>query len=186
MKRLVQLGFALLLTGVAALPVMAQRALKIGVSGGATLPVGGFGDLNDPGFNFGAHALISSRFFPQDFKIEVQHNRMKLEANPDANTMVTSVTLNLELNPGSAIASLAPYLSLGLGGYYVKTALRGATAGTTDYSNTTKFGWNGGGGVRFPLAGFNAFVDARYHRVSSKRFVSGSVTYVPIVFGITL
>lgn len=185
MKRLVQLGLALLLTGSLALPATAQRTFKIGLHGGGTIPVQEFGDLNDAGYNFGAHVLISSRFFPQDFKLEVQHNRMKLEGS-DANTMVTSGTLNLELNPGSALARIAPYLSAGLGAYYVKTALRGATPVLTEYDNTTKFGLNAGGGLRFPLGPLNGFLEARYHRVKSDRFVSGSVTYVPIVFGVTL
>jgi len=184
MKRLSQLGVALLLAGMTALPANAQTSFKIGVSGGGTIPVGAFGDLNDAGYNFGAHALITSPFFPQDFKIELQHNRMKLEGT-DTNTMVTSATLNLELNPGSALARVALYLSAGLGGYYVKTALRGATPTTTQYDNVTKFGLNAGGGLRFAVAGFNTFLEARYHRVRSGRFVSGSVTYVPVVFGVT-
>lgn len=184
MRRLAQLALALIFTGLAALPATAQRAFKFGLSAGATLPVGGFGDLNDAGYNFGAHALISSRFFPQDFKLEVQHNRLQLEET-NANTMVTSATFNLELNPGSALAGVSPYLSAGLGGYYVKTELRGPPPDLTAYDNTTKFGLNAGAGLRFPLAGFNAFLEARYHRVRSGRFVFGTVTYIPIVFGIT-
>jgi hypothetical protein len=184
MKGLSQLGVALLLAAIAALPARAQASFKVGASGGGTFPVGRFGDLNDAGYNFGAHALITSPFFPQDFKIEVQHNRMKLEGS-GTNTLVTSATLNLELNPGSALASAAPYLSAGLGGYYVKTALRGASATTTEYDNVTKFGLNAGGGLRFALAGFNSFLEARYHLVRSGRFVSRSVTYVPVVFGVT-
>jgi opacity protein-like surface antigen len=184
MRRLAQLGLALIVTALAALPAMAQKTFKFGLSAGGTVPLGRFADLNDPGFNFGAHTLISSRFFPQDFKIELQHNRMKLQ-DTEGNTMVTSATFNLELNPGSALARVAPYLSAGLGGYYVKTQLRGPPPALTEYDNTTKFGLNAGGGVRFPLAGLNGFLEARYHRVRSDRFVSGRVTYIPIVFGIT-
>ncbi|HLA13451.1 MAG TPA: outer membrane beta-barrel protein [Gemmatimonadaceae bacterium] len=184
MKRLVQLGLALLFTGALALPAMAQSLFRVGVSGGGTAPVRRFGELNAAGYNFGAHVLISSPFFPQDFKIDVSHNRMKLDGS-DANTMVTSATLNLELNPGSALARIAPYVSAGLGGYYVKTALSGPAPTFTQYENTTKFGLNAGAGLRFPLSALNAFLEARYHRVKSDRFVSGSVTYVPIVFGLT-
>ncbi len=184
MKRLVQVGLALLLTGLPALPALAQGLFKVGLSGGGTVPVGRFGDLNDAGYSFGAHALISSRFFPQDFKIELQHNRMDLEGF-DANTLVTSGTLNLELNPFSALARVAPYLSAGIGIYFVKTALRAPPPALTEYDNATKFGLNAGGGVRFPLGPLNAFLDARYHRVRSDRFVSRSVTYIPIVLGLT-
>jgi hypothetical protein len=187
MTRSLAIGLAFLV----ALPLLmatvaeGQVSFKVGVSGGGTVPLGTFGDLNDAGFNFAAHGLISSPFFPQDFKIEVQHNRMNLDPGP-GRTLVTSGTLNLEWNFGSAIATVSPYLSAGLGGYHVQTALRGATPATTRYGNTTKFGLNAGGGLRFGLAGFNAFVEARVHRVRSDTFVSGKVVYLPIAFGLTL
>jgi opacity protein-like surface antigen len=183
--RALALGLVLLLTVVSlGSTAGAQTSFKLGVSGGGTVPVGRFGDLNKPGFNFGAYALISSPFFPQDFKLEAQHNRMKLKGS-SANTLVTSATLNLEWNLGSAVAAVSPYLTVGAGGYYVKTDLR-ATPTTTRYDNTTKFGCNAGAGLRMAVDGFNTFVEARFNRVSSKSFVSGKVLYVPIVFGLTL
>ena len=160
-----------------------QTSFHLGVSGGATIPAGAFADQNKLGYNFGAHVIVTSPFFPQDFKLEAQHNRLKLKN--DGNTMVTSGTLNLEWHVGSAIAAVSPYLSAGLGGYYVKTNLR-ATPTTTVYDNTTKFGWNVGGGLRMAVGPFNSFLEARLNRVSSKRFVSGKISYVPISFGLTL
>lgn len=176
---------ARLLILTVALPcgVGAQTSFKLGVSGGATIPLGVFSNLNKSGYNFGAHAIVTSPFFPQDFKLEVQHNRLKLK-NSTANTMVTSATLNLEWSPGPARATIAPYISAGLGGYYVKTALR-ATPTTTQFDNVTKFGLNAGGGVRIAIAGFNTFLDARWHRIKSARFISSSIAYVPISFGVT-
>jgi opacity protein-like surface antigen len=162
----------------------AQASVKLGISGGGTFPIGNFGDLNETGYNFGAHVLLSSPFLPQDLKLDVQHNRMELKGS-DARTLITSAALNLELNPGSALARVAPYLSLGIGGYFVKTELAGPTPGTTRYDDITKFGLNAGGGLRFALSGLNTFVEARYHRVRSRDFVSRSVTYVPVVLGVT-
>lgn len=41
-------------------------------------------------------------------------------------------------------------------------------------------------GLRMPLAGFSAFVEARVHWVSTgDEFLTGSATYIPLVFGIT-
>lgn len=164
-------------------PSEAQASLHLGVSGGATIPAGAFADQNKTGYNFGAHVILASPFLPQDLKLDVTHNRLKLKT--DGNTLVTSGTLNLEWQVASAVAPVSPYLSGGLGAYYVKTALRDTPA-TTRYDNATKFGWAVGGGVRMPLGGFNAFLEARLNRVSSKAFVSEKISYFPITFGITL
>src|SRR5687768_11717487 len=108
--RFLAVSFAVILV---ASPLEAQRRLRLGVSGGATLPVETFADHNDAGWNFGAHLMLTSPFLPQDLKLEVQHNRMKHSAS-DGNTLVTSATLNLELNPTSATARFAPYITTGL------------------------------------------------------------------------
>lgn len=165
--------------------VSAQLPVSFGVSAGASIPVGDFGDLNDAGFNFGAHARLSMPILPFALRFEVQHNRMKFSGS-DANTLVTSGTVNGDYTLGSPIMVAMPYVTAGLGGYYIKTALRGATAGATRYGDVTNFGLNGGFGVRMPLAGFSTFAEARVHWVSTgDEFLSGSATYVPLVFGIT-
>lgn len=180
----------ILITVVAAVvfgasPASAQLPVSFGVSAGATLPVGDFGELNDAGYNFGAHARLSMPLLPFALRFEVQHNRMKFSGS-DANTLVTSGTVNGDYTLASPIMVAMPYFTAGLGGYYIKTALRGATTGTTRYDDVTNFGLNGGFGVRMPLAGFSTFVEARVHWVSTgDEFLTGSATYVPLVFGIT-
>lgn len=179
-----------LITAVAAamlcvFPANAQLPVSFGVSAGASIPVGDFGDINDAGFNFGAHARLSMPVLPFAVRFEVQHNRMKFSGS-DANTLVTSGTVNGEYTLGSPIMVAVPYVTAGLGGYYIKTALRGATAGTTRYDDVTNFGLNGGVGLRMPLGGFSTFAEARIHWVSTgDDFLTGSATYVPLVFGIT-
>lgn len=166
-------------------PAYAQLPVSFGISAGATIPVGDFGDLNDAGINFGAHARLSMPFVPFALRAEVQHSRMKYKAT-DANTLVTSGTVNGEFDVGSPLLIARPYLTAGLGGYYIKTALRGATPGTDRYGDVTSFGLNGGAGLRMPLAGFSAFAEARVHWVSTgDEFLTGSATYIPLVFGIT-
>ena len=183
MKSILVLGTVLAL--VAAPSARAQLPVSFGVSAGATLPVGDFGDLNDAGFNFGAHARLSMPLLPFALSVEVQHNRMKLSGS-DAKTLVTSGTVNGDYTLGSPIMVAIPYFTAGLGGYYIKTALRGATAGTTRYDDVTNFGLNGGIGVRMPLARFSTFAEARIHWVSTgDEFLTGSATYVPLVFGIS-
>ena len=183
MKRILVLcGF---LAVVCASSAGAQLPVSFGISAGATIPVGDFGDINDAGYNFGAHARLSVPFVPFALRAEVQHNRMKFSGS-DANTLVTSGTLNGEFTSSSPVMLATPYFTAGLGGYYIKTALRGPTAGTTRYGDVTSFGLNGGAGLRMPLAGFSAFVEARVHWVSTgDEFLTGSATYIPLVVGIT-
>jgi hypothetical protein len=173
----------------AAAPAFAQSSasLKIGVSGGGTLPTGGFANTAKSGFNFGAHAGLSSPFFPQDFKLQFQHNRMDSKGSK-ARSLVTSGTLDLEWNLSPAVAAVAPFVDIGLGGYYVKVPTLSATPGVFNYKGVTKFGCNAGGGLKIPLSGFSTFVEADYNRVVThgKSFRSRSITYVPIYFGITL
>jgi hypothetical protein len=165
-------------------PAYAQLP-SFGISAGATIPVGDFGDRNDAGYNFGAHARVSMPLVPFALRAELQHSRMKF-SDSDANTLVTSGTINGDFDVGSPLLLARPYVTAGLGGYYMKTALRGATIGTTRYDDVTSFGLNGGAGVRMPLAGFSAFVEARVHWVNTgDEFLSGSATYIPLVFGIT-
>lgn len=199
MKLLDTLGAAVVAALVAA-PVGAQSSasLKVGISGGGTFPIGSFADANESGFNFGAHLVLSSPFFPQDLKLQVQHNRMN-EKGSAARTLITSATLGLEINPGPAVAAVAPFIGLGLGGYRVQTTFTRpvvfscaacALTGTVgpDYRAVTKFGWYAGGGLRIPLSGFSTFIEADYDRVSLNTTTSRSrrVRYVPVYFGITL
>jgi opacity protein-like surface antigen len=48
-----------------------------------------------------------------------------------------------------------------------------------DLSSQSNFGWNVGGGFRFPLTGFSAYVEARYHRISN-----ADISMVPVSFGL--
>jgi hypothetical protein len=166
-------------------PAYAQLPISFGISAGATVPVGDFGDLNDAGYNFGAHARFSLPLVPIALRAELQHNRMKFSGS-DANTLVTSGTINGELSAGSGMMPAIPYFTAGLGAYYIKTALAAPQDAPSRYDAVTNFGLNGGAGLRMPLAGFSAFVEARVHWVNTgEEFLTGSATYIPLAFGIT-
>lgn len=159
--------------------------VRLGVSIGATVPLGDFGDANNAGYHFGGHVTTGGGFFPGSLRVEIIHNRMKHDAT-SANTLVTSGTVNAVLS-GASGGTAVPYGIVGLGGYYMQTAFRGPTPGTTRYDNVTNFGLNGGAGIRFPLAGFDTFTEARLHWVKTDDddFFGSSATYMPLTFGIT-
>ena len=51
--------------------------------------------------------------------------------------------------------------------------------GTYDTGSHWDTGFNLGGGFRFPLTGFSAYIEARYHSVAG-----GDLKFVPVVFGL--
>src|SRR5205085_12324029 len=70
----------------------------------------------------------------------------------------------------------APYLIAGLGVY---------NRSSGGYGNSrTAIGINGGGGLRFPLTGFNTFFEARYHVMLGNQADATNFQFVPITFGI--
>lgn len=158
--------------------------MRLGVSIGATVPLGDFGDANNAGYHFGGHVTTGGGYLPGSVRLEVIHNRMKHDAS-SANTLVTSGTVNAELS-GASGGTAVPYGIVGVGGYYIQTALRGPTPGATRYDNVTSIGFNGGAGIRFPLAGFDAFIEARLHwmKTDDEEFFGSSATYMPLAFGI--
>lgn len=181
------LGLVAALTVAASSPAAGQTpgAVRLGVSIGATVPLGDFADANNAGYHFGGHLTTGGGFLPGSLRLEIIHNRMKHDAT-SANTLVTSGTVNAVFS-GAAGGVTAPYGIVGLGGYYIQTALRGPTPGTTRYDNVINFGLNGGAGIRFPLAGFDTFAEARLHWVKTDddEFFGSSATYLPLTFGIT-
>lgn len=183
--KLRHLTTAILAAAFSVTPAAAQLPISFGVSAGATLPIGDFGGLNDAGFNFGAHARLAFPLVPIAVRAEAQHNRMKFSGS-DANTLVTSGTLNGEIDVRSPVMVVSPYFTAGVGGYFIQTVLRGATAGNNRYDDVTGVGLNGGVGLRMPLAGFSGFAEVRIHWVNTpEEFLTGSATYVPLVVGLT-
>jgi hypothetical protein len=185
MSRTALLSAAMLLAVPGTVQAQTMGALRFGVSAGATIPIGDFGDANQSGYHFGGHITTGRLFFPGALRIEVVHNRLRHQAS-DANTLVTSGTVNAVFTGSGEI--MAPYAIGGLGGYFVRSVLRDMARGptATRYGNVTRFGLNGGAGLRIPLAGFDTFAEARIHWVSTDdtEFFGSSAIYVPLTFGI--
>jgi opacity protein-like surface antigen len=80
---------------------------------------------------------------------------------------------------GSRGPSGRPYFIAGGGAYDLDFT---ASSRTAPFSGKqTRFGWNAGGGIAFPLGGGSSiFIEARYHSVQTKdRF-----TFVPVSVGV--
>lgn len=161
-----------------------SKAISLGISAGAAIPVGDFGDFYSTGYNGTVSLGFRSVGSPLGLRIDGMYNKMDLKNDatitiPGSGLVESASIMGANANlvyslPGTGIS---PYL-IGGGGVY-STKLHGDGF---DTSSESKFGVNGGVGASFPLSGFNTFIEARLHHV----FTDGSATqFVPVTFGIS-
>ena len=165
-----------LMLALPAASVDAQRPVSFGILAGASMPTGDAGDQVETGFNFGASLGFQPALLPVGVRIDALWNSFEFSESTGENgdISVLSATANAVFSiPMASLPMVSPYLIGGLGLYSADAG------GTEDRQN--EFGWNVGGGLRFNLAGFGTFVEARYNSFS---LFENDFTYVPITFGI--
>ena len=159
-------------------------AIGFGIIGGATFPVGDYGDAAATGFNVGGFVDFGRRLGPFGIRADVLYHGFGDQDLIETSGPGTSIDLSNKysmvtgtLNGVFGIplenSPVRPYLTAGVGAYYIKNSPRCVTDSTTCTSfirdfgddNTTKFGINGGAGIEFGLGGAAAFLEARFHNV---------------------
>ena len=167
------------------------RPFSIGVSAGASVPIGDFGDAVKTGYTVAGHVWLLPPSLPAlNFRGDVSYDSWKIKSLGDVldgNAHVLGVTANVIAKIPSS-SGLHPYL-IGGGGYYNENAKIGGVSGNSQ----SNFGLQGGVGLEFALAGFGTFVEAKFVNIfdgssdsSSGDTSSGgsSTRYIPITFGI--
>jgi opacity protein-like surface antigen len=161
----------------------ATRPFSLGVSGGASIPVGDFSDGVNTGYNFGGHIAFGTPSLPISFRGDVNYDHFgakNTEGLDDASAHIWSYTANAVYEIPT-MTGIRPYIIGGIGGF--SPTATGSSEGTSvSVSSGTRFGFDVGGGLTIPLSGFNAFVEARYNRFNNEG--GGSTSFVPITFGI--
>jgi len=162
-----------------------NKAISIGISGGAAIPVSDLGEDFTTGYNGTASLMFRSFGSPIGLRIDGMYNRMSVKNDrtitiPGFGILdaiaISSANANLVYNlPGTGIT---PYLIGGAGVYNLKSDVEDAD----DPDSENKFGLNGGIGASFPLSGFNTFIEARYHHVFSENVAT---QFIPVTFGIS-
>lgn len=181
MKRVMTGAAVVALSLVAAAPARAQAHL--GISAGASVPTGAFGDGVDAGYNVNGLFDISMPMSPIGFRGEVGWNKFDRSGTTGSDVRVFSGSGNVVLMPVAIFMVARPYLIGGIGAYNLKftgpAVLLPGGAGSD-----TRVGFNGGVGFKTTLGGIGALVEARYVSISGVRG-GPSTTYVPISFGLT-
>lgn len=177
------------LTLAPAAHAQAQMMPHFGISAGASIPQSSFGDGVNTGYNVNGMINIGVPLSPLGFRGEVGWNRFDLSGNNvSGNVRMVNGAVNVVLAP-STVMTAKPYFIAGLGVYNVKTtgnATGGILTGAVPTTSTadTRLGFNGGIGFAFGLGPVGTMLEARYVNVNSSDN-SGSLSFVPISFGIT-
>lgn len=167
------------LAAASATTAQAQRMYSVGVSAGAAMPTGDFGEVSSMGYNVTGSVGLSVPALPVSFRIDGMLNQFSFKEVDDLGTRIIGANANVVYAfPGLAVR---PYVIGGAGMYNMK-----ATGDGIESESVTEFGLNGGLGAQFSLSGFKTFAEARLHHVMSKDDASGApnMQFSPISFGI--
>lgn len=153
------------------------KPFSLGVSAGASIPTGDLSNNVNTGYNITGHVGVAVPALPISFRGDVGYNNWGAKAKTSSyNDHAWGFTANALVDLPVAVV-VHPYVIGGIGGYRF-----GRSAGdVTVNDNTTRFGYNLGGGINLPLSGFSTFVEARYNHANRD---IGSSSFVPITFGV--
>jgi len=174
-------------------------AVQFGLSGGADFPVSDQKDVYKTGWNGTALLAFNFGASPVGLRIDGSYHELTTKSDLDAffvgsgKTRIIDGTIDLVAGPRGLVVE--PYFIGGVGAYDLRFRGEDITTGNSFSQSTTRFGWNAGVGVAFPLARESSsrlFVEARYTSISvdSDRFSNSLHTggnrfkFVPVNLGI--
>jgi hypothetical protein len=161
------LGFAVLASSSAAAQEQVSRSpIQFGVMGGVGFPTGDFNDLLKTGWNAGALLNLGFSNSPVALRVDGSWNQFDFKnVDNSPHFRVLDATADAVFTfPSKSPAQF--YILGGAGVYNFKVT---GDDNNFDFSSgsTTKFGLNGGVGVKFTAGPVAPFVEARYHYVFS-------------------
>ena len=160
----------------------AQTPVSFGLGGGATLPLGDFGDAAKTGFHGMGLVEFQPAGLPVGIRFDASYHRIGFsdlfeDVVGAGNHQIIMGTLNgVYTFTTAAESKFHPYIVAGVGAYNAKANVEDA-----DNNSETKFGINGGAGFNFGMGSASVFLEGRFHNI----FTEGSSTnFVPITLGV--
>jgi opacity protein-like surface antigen len=173
MRRSVRVLFSSLLFVALASAARAQGVgtIHFGLGGGADFPIEDQSDVYKTGWNgtflipinFGA-SPVSMRF---DGSYHELQTKDLVAFNGTGKTRIISGTADVVIGPRGLPVEF--YFLGGVGAYDLRFEGQELSTGDVFSDSSTRFGWNAGGGLAFPLgtgSGSRFFVEARYTSIS--------------------
>lgn len=153
------------------------------VAAGAAIPSGDLGNVTNVGFNITGGLSLSEPGLPVGIRLEGMFNQFNVSDQaafafgaPSDQIRVWGANANAVFDvPLSSLATGNALYAIGGIGFANTSETLNQEGGTTG------FAWNIGGGFKFPLSGFSAYVEARYHSTNTNGL---NTTFTPIVFGL--
>jgi hypothetical protein len=157
--------------------VLGQKSYALELGGGASIPVGKLGDVQDTGYNGIVALAIGAPNIPIGVRFDGTYNnfRDRPSGSTAPNLRTVGVLGNLLLVFPSATAK--PYIVAGGGIYNTKS-------NAPDTKSENSFGFNAGLGMTFGVGPFATFVESRYHSISRKAANGGVMQFVPVTIGL--
>jgi opacity protein-like surface antigen len=192
-------AFILGILGARAASAQGTGPVQFGLSGGANFPVSDQKDVYKTGWNGTALLAFNFGASPVGLRIDGSYHELTTKSDLEAffigsgRTRIIDGTVDLVAGPRNLVVE--PYFIGGVGAYDLRFRGEAIATGNSFSQSTTRFGWNAGVGVAFPLARGSSsrlLVEARYTSVSvdSDRFSNSVHTggtrfkFVPANLGI--
>ncbi len=173
MKRVLTTAAVLGFTVLASARVSAQATsdmankspIQFGVLGGASFPISDANNFLKTGWNAGAFLNFGVANWPIGIRVDGQWNQFAYKGT-SGNLKLRDIhgTADAVFNVGSGKAAKF-YLLAGVGVYNLKTTGNSSDVNLSDPYSVTKFGLNGGAGLKFNVGSLSPFVEARYHYI---------------------
>jgi hypothetical protein len=182
--------FALALCATSA-HAQSTNQFHLSLGGGLSVPTGDFGSSTDNGYNLVVGVSAHQPNQALGLRAEGFFNQFNSNEFSDTHLQVGGITGNAtyDFNLGSMSGGRRGrarnnadngglYAIGGLGWYQAKVT----TDNFGDLSSENHLGWNIGGGFRFPLSGFSAYIEARYNSMNLNG--GSTLSFVPITVGL--
>lgn len=159
----------------------AEAQIGYGAAVGFSTPQGDFANLVEAGLHATGSVIFSPPLAPIGFRGEVSVSQFNYKGTlAGAKARIYSAAANVVIaSPGI----IGPYLIGGFGIYNASSVCDGCT------TKSTKGGVNAGGGFKFGVGGYEAFLEARYHYIPgamdpTTAGIKSSTRFIPVSFGL--
>lgn len=172
MKRMLTaavIGFTVFASAQASAQATSEMAnkspIQFGVLGGVSFPLSDASNALNTGWNAGAFLNFGVANWPFGVRIDGQWNQFNYKGT-SGNLHFRDIhgTADAVFNVGSGQAAKF-YLLAGVGVYNLRTTGNDSGFDLSASNSQTKFGLNGGVGLKFNVGSLSPFVEARYHYV---------------------
>jgi hypothetical protein len=160
------------------------RPFKIGLGGGASVPVSDAADAFKTGFHGKGMVMWSAPVLPLSIRGSIGYEKLDLKSLVPGIDGTSSILSGIgSVSYGFPVGPVKPYLIAGLGAFNIKNEVSGTTG-----PSSTQFGIDAGAGVEFKLGGIMGFVEGKVENIYTEQGLSGSVSdktlIIPVTFGI--